>query len=165
MEKDLPEGYRLTDTKKEVTEATENTLEADITTLMNSYTPGKVEASVLKVWNDGENQNGIRPGEITVILEKNNEQTTQSLTLSEGNHWTAAITGLDEYTNGTLNEYYLERGRSAGWLYSDEYEEGRQTDNSDEYAYAGGSQCDHQEDMERFKTIKMASARQRSKLI
>ena len=55
VEKDLPEGYSLTDTKKEVTEATENTLEADITTLTNSYTPGKVEASVLKVWNDEEN--------------------------------------------------------------------------------------------------------------
>ncbi len=61
VEKNLPEGYSLTDTKKEVTEATEDTLEADITTLTNSYTPGKVEASVLKVWNDGENQDGIRP--------------------------------------------------------------------------------------------------------
>ena len=67
-EKNLPEGYSLTETKKEVTEATEDTLEAAITTLTNSYTPGKVEASVLKVWNDGENQDGIRPGQITVIL-------------------------------------------------------------------------------------------------
>ena len=31
VEKNLPEGYSLTDTKKEVTEATEDTLEADIT--------------------------------------------------------------------------------------------------------------------------------------
>ena len=128
VEKDLPEGYSLTDTKKEVTEATENTLEADITTLMNSYTPGKVEASVLKVWNDGENQNGIRPGEITVILVKNNEQTTQSLTLSEGNHWTAAITGLDEYTNGTLNEYtWKEAGVPDGYTLTNTKKEGRLT--------------------------------------
>ena len=82
VEKNLPEGYSLTDTKKEVTEATEDTLEADITTLTNSYTPGKVEASVLKVWNDGENQDGKRPESITAILVKTGEETDQKVTLS-----------------------------------------------------------------------------------
>ena len=47
-EKNLPEGYSLTDTKKEVTEATEDTLEAAITTLTNKHTPGKVSASTLE---------------------------------------------------------------------------------------------------------------------
>ena len=128
VEKNLPEGYSLTDTKKEVTEATEDTLEADITTLTNSYTPGKVEASVLKVWNDGENQDGIRPSEITVTLVKNNEPTTQSVTLSEVNHWTAAITGLDEYTNGTLNEYtWKEAEVPDGYTLTNTKKEGRLT--------------------------------------
>ena len=128
MEKNLPEGYSLTDTKKEVTEATEDTLEAAITTLTNSYTPGKVEASVLKVWNDGENQDGIRPGQITVILVKNDEPTTQSVTLSEVNHWTAAITGLDEYTNGTLNEYtWKEAEVPDGYTLTNTKKEGRLT--------------------------------------
>ena len=128
VEKDLPEGYSLTDTKKEVTEATENTLEADITTLTNSYTPGKVEASVLKVWNDEENQDGIRPGEITVILVKNDEPTTQSVTLSEANHWTAAITGLDEYTDGILNEYtWKEEEALDGYTLTNTKKEGRLT--------------------------------------
>ena len=128
VEKNLPEGYSLTDTKKEVTEATENTLEAAITTLTNSYTPGKVEASVLKVWNDGENQDGIRPSEITVTLVKNNEPTTQSVTLSEVNHWTAAITGLDEYTNGTLNEYtWKEAEVPDGYTLTNTKKEGRLT--------------------------------------
>ena len=127
-EKNLPEGYSLTDTKKEVTEATEDTLEADITTLTNSYTPGKVEANVLKVWNDGENQDGIRPGQITVILVKNDEPTTQSVTLSEANHWTAAITGLDEYTDGTLNEYtWKEAEVPDGYTLTNTKKEGRLT--------------------------------------
>ena len=78
-EKNLPEGYSLTDTKKEVTEATEDTLEADITSLTNSYTPGKVEANVLKVWNDGENQDGIRPESITVKLLANGQDTGKPL--------------------------------------------------------------------------------------
>ena len=128
VEKNLPEGYSLTDTKKEVAEATEDTLEADITTLTNSYTPGKVEASVLKVWNDGENQDGIRPGQVTVILVKNDELTTQSVTLSEVNHWTAAITGLDEYTNGTLNEYtWKEAEVPDGYTLTNTKKEGRLT--------------------------------------
>ena len=128
VEKNLPEGYSLTETKKEVTEATEDKLEAAITTLTNSYTPGKVEASVLKVWNDGENQDGIRPGQITVILVKNNEPTTQSVTLSEVNHWTAAITGLDEYTNGTLNEYtWKEAEVPDGYTLTNTKKEGRLT--------------------------------------
>ena len=105
VEKNLPEGYSLTDTKKEVTEATEDTLVADITTLTNSYTPGKVEASVLKVWNDGENQDGKRPETITAILVKNGEETDQKVTLSAENDWSASISKLDEYTDGTLNEY------------------------------------------------------------
>ena len=59
VEKNLPDGYSLTKTEDQTAEATEETAETIITTLTNSYTPGKVEASVLKVWNDGENQDGI----------------------------------------------------------------------------------------------------------
>ena len=104
-EKDLPEGYSLTETKKKVTEATEETLESAITTLTNKHTPGKVSASILKIWNDAENQDGKRPETITAILVKNGEETDQKVTLSADNDWSEIITDLDEYTNGTLNEY------------------------------------------------------------
>ena len=128
VEKNLPDGYSLTKTEDQTAEATEETAETIITTLTNSYTPGKVEASVLKVWNDGENQDGIRPGQITVILVKNDELTTQSVTLSEANHWTAAITGLDEYTDGTLNEYtWKEAEVPDGYTLTNTKKEGRLT--------------------------------------
>ena len=128
VEKNLPDGYSLTKTEDQTAEATAETAETIITTLTNSYTPGKVEASVLKVWNDGENQDGIRPDEITVILVKNDEPTTQSVTLSEANHWTAAITGLDEYTDGTLNEYtWKEAEVPDGYTLTNTKKEGRLT--------------------------------------
>ena len=128
VEKNLPEGYSLTKTEDQTAEATEETAETLVTTLTNSYTPGKVEASVLKIWNDGENQDGIRPDEITVILVKNDEPTTQSVTLSEANHWTAAITGLDEYTDGTLNEYtWKEAEVPDGYTLTNTKKEGRLT--------------------------------------
>ncbi|MBS5646153.1 MAG: Cna B-type domain-containing protein [Lachnospiraceae bacterium] len=105
VEKNLPEGYSLTDTKKEVTEATEDTLEAAITTLTNTHTPGKVSAEILKIWDDAENQDGKRPETITAILVKNGEETDQKVTLSADNNWNAIIKDLDEYSNGTLNKY------------------------------------------------------------
>ena len=47
----LPEGYTLTGTAKEGT----------VTTLTNSYTTEVTEATVRKVWEDSENQDGKRP--------------------------------------------------------------------------------------------------------
>ena len=79
--------------------------EGEITTLTNIYAPGKVSASVKKVWNDGENQDGIRPETLRVNLLKNGQATDQFVILSEENRWSATLDNLDEYTDGTLNEY------------------------------------------------------------
>ena len=70
-EEGLPEGYELTDTSKNGT----------ITTLTNSYTPEETEATVKKVWNDSNNQDGKRPESLTVTLSNGTE-----VTLNEGNH-------------------------------------------------------------------------------
>ena len=79
--------------------------EGEITTLTNIYAPGKVSASVKKVWNDGENQDGIRPETLRVNLLKNDQATDQFVILSEENRWSATLDNLDEYTDGALNEY------------------------------------------------------------
>ena len=89
-----------------------------ITTLTNIYAPGKVSASVKKVWNDGENQDGIRPETLRVNLLKNGQATDQFVILSEENRWSATLDNLDEYTDGTLNEYTWSGGAAgmAIWL-------------------------------------------------
>ena len=73
------------------TQATNGT----ITTLTNVHTPELIEATVRKVWDDANNQDGIRPGSIQVALSNG-----QTVTLNDANQWTATITGLPKYANG-----------------------------------------------------------------
>ncbi len=83
-EEGLPEGYELTDTS----------VNGTITTLTNSYTPEETEATVKKVWDDADDQDGKRPTTLTVTLSNGDMAT-----LSESNEWTATITGLPKYEN------------------------------------------------------------------
>ncbi len=97
----MPEGYTLTNTSKEGT----------VTTLTNSYTPEETEATVIKVWDDAEDQDGKRPESLTVTLSNGTE-----VTLNEENKWTATVENLPKYeageeivytwTEGTMPEGY-----------------------------------------------------------
>ncbi len=86
----MPEGYTLTDTSKEGT----------VTTLTNSYTPEVTEATVLKIWDDTINQDGIRPESLKVTLSNGTE-----VTLNKANGWTATVKDLPKYANGQLITY------------------------------------------------------------
>ena len=94
-EGELPEGYTLTNTTKEGT----------ITTLTNSHTPELIDLTIIKVWNDGEDQDGIRPNELKVTLSNGTE-----VTLNEGNKWTAKVENLPKYENGEEIEYTWTEG-------------------------------------------------------
>ena len=58
------------------------------------------EATVKKVWNDGNNIDRLRPGNLTVSLS-NGEQVT----LSDSNRWEATISNLPMFSNGELVTY------------------------------------------------------------
>ncbi len=66
----------------------------------NSYTPGQTSLTVIKDWEDADDQDGIRPGSVTVELLADGAATGQTLTLSEANGWEDTFTGLDEYEAG-----------------------------------------------------------------
>ena len=105
--KDLPvykDGQKLTYTVSEET-VKDYTTEYDGTNIINSYTPGKTSASVVKVWNDAGNQDGIRPAKITVKLLADGQDTGKTVTLSVDNNWTQSITGLDEKKGGKAIKY------------------------------------------------------------
>ena len=87
----LPEGYSLTKT----------TTLGTVTTLTNSYTPGKTSATVRIVWQDGNNRDALRPESVEVTLDQNG----QKVILNEANNWTDTINGLPEKANGELIEY------------------------------------------------------------
>ena len=86
----MPAGYSLTGTNKEGT----------VTTITNSYDPEKTSATVQKVWDDNNNQDGKRPTELKVTLSNGTE-----VTLNEGNSWTATVTDLPKYANGQEIKY------------------------------------------------------------
>ena len=64
-------------------------------TITNSYTPGKTQVPVKKVWNDANNQDGKRPGSVTVKLLADGQDTGKTLELNEGNNWSGSFTDLD----------------------------------------------------------------------
>lgn len=62
-------------------------------------------ATVRKVWNDANDQDGLRPTSVTVNLLANG-QVTQTVTLSANNNWTATVDDLPAYTNNGQSIVY-----------------------------------------------------------
>ena len=74
--------------------------------ITNRHTPNKTSHSVEKVWIDSDNQDGIRPGSIKVVLLADDEVVTGSeVTLNESNSWKYTWTGLAEKKNGGKIHY------------------------------------------------------------
>ena len=70
------------------------------TTLTNTHTPEETALTVVKVWKDNENQDGIRPDRLTVTLSNG-----RAVVLTASNDWTASVDHLPVYANGTAIEY------------------------------------------------------------
>ncbi|BBA93204.1 Cna B-type domain-containing protein [Streptococcus ruminantium] len=66
--------------------------------ITNSYTPGETSVTATKVWEDNNNQDGLRR-EIKLELYADGVATGQSQTLSEENNWKATWTGLAKKAN------------------------------------------------------------------
>ena len=71
----------------------------------NTHAPEKTSVTVSKVWDDNNNQDGIRANDVTVVLLANGEETGKTLVLSSGNGWTGSFTDLDKYENGEVITY------------------------------------------------------------
>ena len=87
-EESVPEGYELTQISSE-------SVQSGVLTAYNQRTTEDVDVTVRKVWEDGLNEDG------TVTSHQDNLVVTlsngQSVTLNEGNQWTATVTGLPKY--------------------------------------------------------------------
>ncbi|SEM15175.1 LPXTG-motif cell wall anchor domain-containing protein, partial [Streptococcus gallolyticus] len=106
--KELPKyenGQEITYTVKEI--AVENYTTKAIEqgedgkyTIVNEHTPEKITLSGEKIWNDANNQDGIRPESITVHLLANGEETGQTATASEATGWKYEFADMDRYQDG-----------------------------------------------------------------
>lgn len=73
--------------------------------ITNKYTPGTVSKSVNKEWIDNDNQDGIRPDEVTVQLYANGVAYGNAVKLNKNNAWTYTWSGLPEKENGKTISY------------------------------------------------------------
>ena len=72
----------------------------------NTYTAATVDIPVTKIWDDKENQDGVRPGSVTVNLLANGEQV-QSVELNSDNTWSHTFTGLPKNADGVEITYTI----------------------------------------------------------
>ena len=91
--------YRVTEDTAELQELGYSTL-INGTTIINSYTPGKTNVTVVKAWNDAENQDGTRPDAVQVQLYADGSKKGSEVTLNEKNGWTYTWEGLDLKKSG-----------------------------------------------------------------
>ena len=94
-ETEVPEGY---------TQTVEATNPGQVV-ISNTHTPSKTTVQVTKKWEDGNNQDGLRPATITVKLYKDGVATDQTLELSEANQWQGTFENLDEKAAGKAIHY------------------------------------------------------------
>ena len=66
-----------------------------------------IELTVLKIWDDNDNQDGKRPESISVTLFANDTKV-KTVELNEDNEWQYTFTDLPEYRNGEEVEYTVQ---------------------------------------------------------
>lgn len=140
-EEELPEGYEAEDiwtvtwdklpiadenakvieyTAKEYLESEDYEAIAEFgdeysTTFVNLHDPELInetgEIKVTKIWEDGENKLGIRPGSILVILLADGEEIDSAeVSENEDGVWAYTFEGLYKYNEGNEIEYTVEEG-------------------------------------------------------
>ena len=102
-------------------------------TITNTHTPGTTSVTVNKVWDDKDDQDGLRPDSIEVELLKNGEPTGNILTLNEENHWTGTFNNLPIKENGVEIEYTVRENTQIEG-YTTEITENTESTNSIESA-------------------------------
>lgn len=82
--------------------------------VINTHTSEKTSVTVSKEWNDADNQDGIRPGSVTVNLMAG-EEKKDSVVLSADNNWTYTFSDLDKYADSSLIEYTVTEENVEGY--------------------------------------------------
>ena len=63
-------------------------------TVTNTYIPQERNITITKVWDDENNQDGIRPTSVEIILYADGEEKERKEITGQGNTWTGTFTGL-----------------------------------------------------------------------
>lgn len=116
------DGKAITYTVKEVkvpTHYTTDSQEAQFVDgkamITNKRTPETTEVTVKKVWDDAQNQDGLRPSTITVHLLANGEEVQTATLSGEGDTWSHSFTDLPVYKNGQKLVYTVTEDTVANY--------------------------------------------------
>ena len=82
----------------------------DGTTITNRYKPEEKEITIIKYWDDNNNAAGLRPKQIIATLNNG-----MSVTLNEGNNWSATIRHLPVWVNGEKAYYFWKEIEVLGY--------------------------------------------------
>lgn len=82
--------------------------------LVNRHLPETVSIKGVKTWNDGENQDGLRPEAIYVQLFANGELLTTRKVTEEDN-WSYLFADLPKYSNGEVIHYEIKEEIVPGY--------------------------------------------------
>ena len=102
-----------------VREASLNDYKSDMKiVVLNTYSPSK-EISVKKVWEDSDDQFGMRPESVTVRLLADKVLVDgKTLVLNKDNSWSGTFTGLpvmDASTNAEINYTVIEENTASNY--------------------------------------------------
>lgn len=88
----------------------------DSYTITNTHTPAVVTVSVVKIWDDENNQDGIRPSLIQVTLT-GSDGSTHNAAITKNEGWTYQFKDLPQYKNGVKIDYTLQEADSNPYTY------------------------------------------------
>ena len=84
--------------------------------ITNTHTPETVDISGSKTWNDGDNQDGIRPDSITIHLWADDVEKASKIVEEGANgDWTWSFENLPKYKNGQEIRYTITEDAVKGY--------------------------------------------------
>ena len=98
----------------------------DRTVITNRHQPEVTSVSVRKVWDDNNNEMGMRPASVTVVLS-NGEATVATVHLTEENGWHAEVRNLPLTRAGETITYSWTERSVAGYTQSGATVNGNET--------------------------------------
>lgn len=84
--------------------------------ITNTHTPAVVTVSAVKVWDDANNQDGIRPSLIQVTLT-GSDGSVRNAAITKNDGWTYQFKDLPQYKNGVKIDYTLQETDSNPYTY------------------------------------------------
>ena len=101
----------------ETTKTTDETGTVTSFTIKNTHIPLTVKVPVQVVWNDGDNQDGVRPASVEATLYADGEATDKKATLNDSNNWTddKTFSDLDMSKDGKEIVYTVKAADVEGY--------------------------------------------------